>query len=339
MANQSNSNVGFDSFLDIVANLVGVMIILVVVVGANAASKWQSTTEKPVSRAAEIEALKQQAEAATTAARKMLYDNEKLEQQIDREARMSRQLIKQRHAMLTKLQQLQSQRDQQMEALDAKAKIEFEKATEIDSLRRQLVSVQKETKALQVNQQQPRETIEHYPTPIAKTVFSDEVHFQLSAGRLAYVPMDELISKMKSEWKVKAEKLKSAPRTRETVGPINGFRLQYGLEAKNVREKTKHGIVSGREIKFDRFVLLPASDSLGELASEALKQGSNFNSRLSKFASGKTTVSVWVYPDSYKEFAEVKNYLREEGFQTASWPLDKDKLISGGPGGFHTSAQ
>lgn len=96
-------------------------------------------------------------------------------------------------------------------------------------------------------------------------------------------------------------------------------------------------------IQFNGFQLFPASENLGVPVAEALvdsdQQTSEFAYALRRFPPGKTTVSLWVYPDSFAEYNQVKNWLYDRGYQVACWPLNHDKWISGGPNGFRTSAQ
>ena len=50
---EGEDNSGYDSFLDIIANLVGILIILVVGIGAQVSSQWSQTqVEEPESRIA-----------------------------------------------------------------------------------------------------------------------------------------------------------------------------------------------------------------------------------------------------------------------------------------------
>jgi len=234
------------------------------------------------------------------------------------------------------------QRDAKLAAIDDKAieilkqKNEFSRNKQ--QLERELDELDRETNALTANEPNS-EVIKHFPNPIAKTVFAEEVHFRLDKGKLSYVPMDELISRMKSQWKVKAEKLRQANRTIETVGPIRNFRMQYELAAEDVTENTSVGPVLRKTVSFQQFVLLPASLMMGEPVTDALRSGSEFLDILSRHEPRKTTVSIWVYPDSYAEHNQLKDWIHENGFQMASWPLDHGRKISGGPNGFKTSAQ
>lgn len=148
--------------------------------------------------------------------------------------------------------------------------------------------------------------------------------------------MDELIQKMKSEWKIKAEKLKRANQTVETVGPVDNYRLQYKLSAETVGNQ---GGVPQKSIRFRQFTIYPLAHEFGEPVDVALSPQSKFSEILRRHEPRKTTVSIWVYPDSFTAHNTIKKMLHQSGFQMASWPLENGKKISGGPDGFKTSAQ
>jgi hypothetical protein len=360
---------GQDSFLDIIANLVGVLIILVVVVGAQATSslvaesKSKSKQETNVPEeptpivvsndepshegpsaegpsdllSGQIAELETQLSKSKSLAAKLLYDNQLLDQQIEREKQLASQLINRRHAMLTQMAQVRDIADQRKQELDEEQQKKLQLESEEIRLTSELESIKEEINAISTTRIVSEvETIDHYPNPIAKTVFSNEVHFRMDAGRISYVPMDELIQQMKSEIRVKAEKLKQASVTRETVGPIDGFRLQYEL---GVVAPQRGDHPDARVIRFKRFIVQPVNFSAGEDVDTAMTEGSEFSNVLSRHEPRRTTVSVWVYPNSYDEYSKLKKWLHERGFQMASWPLSKGRPISGGPDGFRTSAQ
>ncbi len=361
--------VGQDSFLDIVANLVGVLIILVVVVGAQATSAWQPNSKEakqsqsdqhasdlhqidPTQAIAaldtKIEMAKNELEVAHDRVRKMEIDNRLLEEQIVQQADVMVDLASHRHHMLVQTQiveqQLQQRRDeiqqQQQQRLTQEQQAHLEQQQRKRLLESELLAIESETSAVAAAAAPPKsEVIDHYPNPIAKTVFSEEVHFQLRGGKLSYVPLEELISRMKSEWKVKSEKLKTAHRTMETVGPIGNFRLQYELDTETVSQMTQFGEVQRQAVRFDGFTILPTSEDLGDLISDAVGESSEFTQILGRYPKGKTTVSVWIYPDSYAAYNELKDWLYQRDYKIAVWPLEEGARISGGPNGFRTSAQ
>ena len=101
---------GQDSFLDIVANLVGVLIILVVVVGAQAKTAWQPKETEPVADLSEeIQQLKTKLQTAGDHVRKLEIDNRLLEDQITQEATINLALGGQRHQMLVQIEIVQQE--------------------------------------------------------------------------------------------------------------------------------------------------------------------------------------------------------------------------------------
>ena len=365
---------GQDSFLDIVANLVGILIILVVVVSAQAGSAKKQQAQPNADMEQQITQLQQELSSSSDTVSKLQTDNHELEDRIIQENQLAASLTDKRHQMLVQLEivkkQIAKQRvenkmaielqERKQESADrqfavvkanheseiakqiAKRKEAIAKQFEFEAAQRdlqsQLVELDREFNAVEASVPKT-EVIDHFPSPIAKTVFAEEVHFRLADGRLSYVPMDELIAAMKSEWKVKSEKLDRANRTTETIGPISNYRLQYELTARNVTRTTEYGEEQSRSVEFKQFTIYPLASLLGEDVTTAMSPGSEFLKRLSRHPTQNTTVSIWVYPDSFESHNRLKSWLHENGFQVASWPLGNGKRISGGPNGFKTSAQ
>lgn len=340
---------GQDSFLDIVANLVGILIILVVVVGAQASASWvhSSPREDLVS---EIEELKKSETRLGETVKKLQLDNEALGEQQAKENRLSAALTDQRHAALIRLEVLEQKleearktRIEKIAVIDAAAAVEFEKKQDFESQQQQLADelaeLNRESNAISYSNQSKTEVIKHFPNPIAKTIFSDEVHFCLNNGRLSYVPMSELITVMRSEWKLNAERLSRVDQAIEVVGPVLDYRMQYELVVQTNYDRTSGGMTAQKKVSFAGFRLLPSSPLIGETIEVALRADSNFQKRLAGLEPRRTTVSIWVYPNDFESHAVLKKWIYENGFQMASWPLDHGKRISGGPTGFKTSAQ
>lgn len=336
--NENDLTQGQDSFLDIVANLVGILIILVVVVGAHARSAW---TARPIDpeMLKHVDSLRMELDQTALEAVSRQRDHQELEREIAQQTAAIARLDQRRHQMLVQIDLVrqqweaaladQSERDQQLARTRA----------ELNRLQDRFVRLQRQRVAVDQHVEPRVETIEHYPTPIAKTVFSDEVHFLLAGGRLVHVPMEPLIGLMKTQWKVAAQRLVDADDTYAMVGPIEGFRLRYHLVLREVTLRTEAGTIERHVPEFDYFELIPARQSLGVPTEQALRDQSEFARRLDRLDPSRTTISIWVYPDSYQDLARLKSYLRQREFQIASWPLQFGKYISGGPNGFRASAQ
>lgn len=328
---------GEDSFLDVIANLVGVLLILVVVVGANAGSDM---VKEAIGRVddGEIEQLAGSCHTAAREADSLHQDNIQMEQKIAMERALADQRENERHELLVRLAMARNEFDARQQKLDEQGRKSLEQSRDAEALRQKLAGYTSVIQELS-SQTVEEETITHYPTPIVKTVFNDEIHFRLRQGRLVHVPMQELIELMKNEWKENARKLESADETLETVGPIGNFRLQYQLQAESTEIPTDFGNLTRRIPRFNRFVMLPVSESIGQPLTDALSENSEFRKLLAGTDPRKTTISVWVYPDSFTEFNSLKEWLYGEGFMTACWPLSANSQISGGPTGYRSTAQ
>ena len=214
------------------------------------------------------------------------------------------------------------------EASRAKRQDQIKLATAEELLTAELNDVRAKSAALAASFKPVKnKQLKHYPNPIAKTVFSEEIHFRLADGKLTLVPLEELLALMKDEWRLQAEQsLKTSNSTIETVGPLDGFRLQYQLSAAEAER--------GRAIRLDRFQVIPQPSLPGETVSVALAEGSRFRDILSRHEPRRTTVSIWLYPDGFSDHRAIKTWLYENGYQMASWPLEYGRHISGGPNGF-----
>lgn len=328
---------GQDSFLDVVANLVGILIILVVVIGAHAGASW-TDREQEVKNSEELTRLTGEAELARDEAANRERHNLEVEQKINSEIAMAKLRDAERDRLQLLVRSAQLEVEERLKEVSQDQKTSVDLNQKIASAQTQLISLQREHEALLAQETGPN-VIEHLPTPIARTVFSNEVHFRLKNDRLAFVPLNELVEEMRNEWRVKADNLKLARETVETVGPIEGFRMQYRLALVEQIVRVEFGEMRREVPEFMGFVLLPISDNLGTSVDEALATNSWFEYRLSRLDPNETTITIWVYPDSYDEFAKVKSWLFERGYPTAGWPLPDGYPIAGGPNGYRSTAQ
>ena len=75
------------------------------------------------------------------------------------------------------------------------------------------------------------------------------------------------------------------------------------------------------------------------LVDQVLVDGKEIDIELAGRVPGTTTITVWVYPDSFAAFRQLKEHLYAKGYATAARPLPHDKPITGGPGGSRSNAQ
>jgi hypothetical protein len=330
---------GQDSFLDIVANLVGILIILVMVVGVRAQDaliKGATQSDGQAGELAELEA--KAASEEQTAASVQQNINLELARQLQAEQMEVAVRRAERDRLLTIIKAAEHLLGQRREKLDSVGQASFDLNHQVEEARNQLRIVENSLRVAQ-NSTAPPAVIEHRPTPMAKTVFGDEIYFRLKGGRLAYVPKEELEELFKADVPRKAYKLRESPVVTETVGPIRGFRLRYTLKMQGYEQDNGYGAVTRQGPTFDHYELIAQSDRIGEPFEVALRPDSLFRRELAHVNPKTTTVTVWVYPDSYGQFRQLKEDLYRLGFLTASWPMPEGELISAGPNGHRSVVQ
>ncbi len=324
---------GHDSFLDIVANLVGVLIILVMVVavrardGAVDEQRAQTSSLEPV----DVESARFEAEG-------IREDIQRIEQLLQRQAMEIAYREKERDKVLQELRVLELLVQQQESHLDTSQQEKLQKQAMLDDLKHQLEDLQQARQTVEQMQSQPK-VIQHRPTPMAKTVFGTEIHFRLFQGRIAYIPWDQLIERLKQDAQQKARNLSGEGKLTELIGPIGGFRMRYQLGVRRYLANTTDGPRMRQGLQLEQFELIPVDPTMGEGVASAIEEGSRFLQTLGSFSSQRATVTIWVYPESFIQFQQIKTLLHQRGFACAGRPLPAGALISGSPSGSLSAAQ
>lgn len=334
---------GHDAFLDIVANLVGILIILVVVLGAQSTAmieeiKGQIQDEASLhdDSTATDEQLAKLSQQAMRAASAQADSNrfEALIKKYDHELDFKRQ---QRGVILDLLSEAQAAWEEKKQELDREATEAARRHTELKRAEQELQKLAGERKRLE-EQPEPVIAVQHLPTPMAKTVFGDELHFRLKDNRLSVVPIDRLLDEIRKDF----ERIVSSSRNGEmeaAVGPVRGYIARYRMD------KNRGMVARGGQVQMATRIQLvgmsvePLEEPHGQPIQQVLANQSELDVELAGRDPGSTTITVWVYPDSFAAFRRLKEHLYARGFATAARPLPMDHLISGGPDGTRSRAQ
>lgn len=338
---RSTIDMGHDAFLDIVANLVGILIILVVVLGTQSTAVIEEINERALEQDAadqfatdeQLASLAQHSMRAAAAQ----ADSDRFEnkvKQFDREVQARQQ---QRAVLMDLLAEAKSAWEEQKKSLDQDTTRQAALLSELKSAESKLAQFEGERKRLE-NQPAPVVAVEHLPTPMAKTVFGDELHFRLKDNRLSLVPIDKLISEIRRDF------ARVAPSSRQgqlsaAVGPVRGFVARYRMN--KGREMVSQGgqLQMSTRIQLVGMTLEPLQEPHGQPLEQMLSAGGELDIELAGRNPGSTTITVWVYPGSFAAFRKLKEHLYAKGFATAARPLPYDHPISGGPSGTRSNAQ
>lgn len=323
---------GQDSFLDIVANLVGILLILIMVIGAQARDAMvEQVAPDPVATEERLEQPRRQLAAAQGSVKDLVAKIYQQESEI-----VFRE--KERAAVLHKVALVRQELLEMQSQLDGQKQQAFQRQSQRMALQREYESLTQQLTTVRSSEPEV-EVLRHIPTPLAKTVFGKEVHFRLSDGWLTYVPIEELVERFRQEARLKVWKLKDAPRTTESVGPIRGFKMRYTLQRIEQRVPTQAGMAVEQRVELESFTVIPTSDDLGEPLERALQPGSEFLALLNMHVPSETTVTIWIYPDSFVQFRQLREVLLAKGFLTAGRPLPEGQPITGSPDGTRSAAQ
>ncbi len=326
---------GQDSFLDVVANIVGILIILVMVVGVRARNA-------PVEVAAigdEETALAVEFREALETEQVLQGDNHRLVERLESvQAETLRAALRRERLGLAATalgRQLDAHRDQ----LDAEVREALDLRDEVDRRTRQLEALLRRRTEI-AEQEVPPEVLVNYPTPLSRPVDEGELHFQLRRGRIAAIPLEPLVDLLKEEFRRKVPQLRGASEISGSVGPLEGWRMDYELERFDVAmDDVIDTGLSGSYARLRQWTLAPLDPNLGEPLGAALAEGSQFRTILERTRPGRSTVTLWVYPDSFREFRELRRLLHERGFAMAARPLPEGLPITGSPSGSRSAAQ
>lgn len=309
---------GQDSFLDVITNIVGILILLVLVVGLKSArSVHDAPSAANTGNAVAHDQLCAAYNNALTAEigvrekiRQVGSTQEEVEFRDAERGWLTEAVAKGEQEIADRRSKLSS--DQQRD-FDVRRKISAAQA-QLDELSRQQIAL--------MSQDPAAEKIECQPTAIAKAVTGKEVHLLLADDHVAIVPFDELLDQMKEDVTNNTWRLKNQDDMERTIGPIDGFRLKYFFEKEAVMRSSAAGTyMTGSISRFSHCYFLPETTPIGEPAAESLKPNSELFQHLQKLRPEGTTVTIWTYPGNYDRLRHLKSAIRQLGFAIAVRPL------------------
>jgi hypothetical protein len=329
---------GFDSFLDIVANLVGILIILVVVLGSNSKEVAEAAAVESLRGSKEVGDLRNAAVLADAARR----DVEKLRRQSDVYAMEMESRRRERNVLLDLLNSAREKWEEQKLEMSDDQQQAARLAAALASSERELRELVGQRTQLEQSES-PVVAVEHLPSPMAKTVFGEEIHLRLKGGLVSVVPIESLVESIREEFRRGTNGTR--PGTSEsTVGPIRGWTAVYEMERSRTTVNRGGSVGMALRMEMTGMTIKPVSEPAGEpladvLAAANAGQHMMLDVELAGRDPATTTVTVWVYPDSFREFRTLKEFLYARGIATAARPLPAGQPISGGPQGSRSAAQ
>lgn len=318
---QDAEAIGSDSFLDVVTNIVGILIILVMVVGIR-------IKNLPATAAVDQEADKAGVAALASEADSLERDMLGLEDQVRSITFTAQARFQERGTLAYLLAEHEREINEVKKSLDAQTRTAFDVQRALSAAEHEANRLeQAKAQASQIKKRKPIQ-IKSYPTPISHTVYGNEVHFQLRHGRVALAPLQELANLAIDDAHSRNAGGAMTDAFTGAVGPLHGFQAEYIVE-----------LVPGSLHQRFTMFLQPVDENLGEPVDEAMKEYSRFRTKLSDLRARQTTVTLWTYPDSFVDYTRLKEYLYGLGFSVAGRPREADMPIGGSNDGSRSAAQ
>lgn len=369
---------GSDSFLDVVCNIVGILIILIVVVSVKVQRQpnydgelvaaqldrdaKQKTQEKDLSTRRQE---KQSAAESQDELRKKIED-------LKSQRTLLQSDIEQLEASITEYEELiriaKSADRKSQQKLDSVAASQASLTVQIANLKKSLDTKNNELKALTAAMTTAETEQQTAADQLNKTVIETlKLTEVLETTRKESEPTDNLqhrlmpvtrtVEKGEIHFRVSNSRISEIPiegllqrlqRQAQgagyrdltgVVGPVGGYRMAYALE--RVGSNGIQALQTGEyslSLQLTRWQIDPDPSLVEETFDEAVRPGSHFRNVLQS-ADPEAVVTMWIYPDSFAGFHAVREVAHGLNFRVAARPLPFGQPIIGSQSGSKSNAQ
>ena len=317
----------FDSFLDVVANVVGIILKLILVAWAGART-YKAVDDTPPPPPVEKPALSKPADPPPLLARQR--------EELDAYHKALAGKIDHRDQLLSIAGQLRHD----VEALSAQCRDVREKAgTAAEDAAGRAKTVQAvaltrkellarasalQRDAAELKKLPPTRKEFQYRTPVSATIQTYEMMFECQAGRVTLIDTQALMALVKRESKGLSDQLRNQWSASATTQPVGPFRLRYTLEReRSILSGPASGMPVDGQFRYSAtgWVLEPLAPDRGELVEKALAAGSDFRKAIDAIDPNRTAVTFWVYPDSFTLYRRLRDHLHDRDIVVAGRPL------------------
>jgi hypothetical protein len=330
----------FDSFLDVVANVVGIIIRLILVAWVGARS-YHAVAAKQEVEAPPPGPVAARAVAAPPITEPLDPDLEQHRQELANEQQRLLEQLRQCQSLqtdntqaaqqLTAVAAAQSAVAQQRGQLEQSAAA---KAGAAQSAQWSLADLKRRSEQLALDLREleklpPLTKTLRYRTPVSRPVASEELHFECREGRVSFIDLQAFLVEIRRGLEDKAQRLKTQWEVEDTAGPVGAFRLRYTVEREagllrggvpDSAANFRYGVSS--------WVVEPILPVRGENAAAALAAGSAFRRLIDSLDPEHTVVTFWVYPDSFALYRQLRDLLHERNIEVAGRPLPTGVAIA-----------
>lgn len=324
----------FDSFLDLVTNVVGIIIRLILVTWVGARSYHASmqfleleplpALEKPKvvddPLHARIEQTKSELDDAKTRLLAQLKELEEVEHKAQDANAQLASLVKERS-------DLENAR-MSLAATGAARGAQVQQASfTVDDVRKRSRKLLDEIKILEASEAKKKQL--KYHAPLSKAVQIEEMFFECKNGRVTYIDLPAFMNEVKSSMDDISRELRTTFRVERTTSSVGAFKLRYAIEReRSVTDVGSSPSSGGFRYGLSEWIVEPLTPERGETAAQALKEKSEFRQLVDPLDPSLTAVTFWVYPESFELFRKLRDHLYDRGHDVAGRPLTPGASIA-----------
>jgi hypothetical protein len=319
----------FDSFLDVVTNVVGIILRLILVawVGARAYKGppmpalptppgMEEVAELPDPQDPLAAKLEKQRHELVAAQNHLLEQVKAWDQLRERRALSADELA----ALRQKREGLEAQRS-------ALERVAGQRGQGASAIALSMAEVQERGKRLfeeieALRKAPPMKQTLRYRTPVSRPLQSEELLFECRGGRVTFIDIGSMLDEIRQNLRDKADQLKTRYEVSDVTTPAGPFQLRYHIE----RERAMlEGVSPAPQASF-RYGLTgwevePIAQERGETVDQALAPQSAFRRVIESIDPHQTAVTLCVYPDSFPLYRRLRDYLHERDVEVAGRPL------------------
>jgi hypothetical protein len=315
----------FDSFLDVVANVVGIILRLILVawVGARSYKAVVPSAPPPTLTKEEIAELPDPkdplAPELERQRRELAEAQSHLLEQL-KEWKKLRQDSTLTAEELARLTTHVAEVDSERKNVEDKSRQDAQSARNaflsLQEIRERGKRVVAEIEALR--KAPPSKQTLRYRTPVSHVLQWEGMEFECRYGRVAFIDMAGFRQEIERTLREEGGKTLTETRHYENVTqPIGAFRMRYKLELDPV---------SSQELF--RGEVEPITQERGEPLEKALAPGSEFRRLIDSVEPTSTAVTLWVYTDSFPLYRKLRDYMHERDIEVAGRPAPEGDGMS-----------
>jgi hypothetical protein len=331
----------FDSFLDVVANVVGIIIRLILITWVGAKSYTGFVLPPPAAPpppavvdetvtlpepedplAPELE--RQKHEMALAQAQ--LLEQVREWEQVQGERRLTEKEL----AELTRhVQSLAEERGGVERRAGERGKEGEGVALSLAEIRERGKRLTEELEALR--QAPPPKKTYRYRTPVSHPLQTEEIMFECYKGRVTLVDVAAMQDEVRRVLQEKGEQLRTRWSVTDLTAPVGAFRLRYTIEReRGLLERDSAAPAERNNFRFGEsaWEVEPVLAERGETAEQALAKGSAFRRAVDSLDPNQTAVTFSVYPDSFALYRQLRDFLHDRDVTVAGRPLPEGTAIA-----------